>query len=471
MKTTIRTINAILAAALLVGAVSCRDNEISVPEGKEQTVRLDLIAPGAGTRAAGDLVADSEQERTVHRVNVFAFDHSDGTVSSSVSVSAGEVDDIMAIELRVPRKAVDIYVVANAPAGSLSSVRTLSELEQVSSQFIDNSASSFVMKGAAENIDPEARPSLSIQLERVASKVILKKVTKAFSSANLQSKDVRLKDVRLVNVTRNVVLCGEPDAAPAADDASYINPRSFVETGTGMVGAADLNYEVTAEGTELENGGIALYFYPNAAAESPSVEEEDYVTKLVLTVGVGDKDYYYPIGIVQNAGENGRNLIYEVENVMLTLLGNDPEVGPNPYINKKSAIVTLNVLDWDTLEVDPSYVNEQSVFKVDGIDAFVEASGTKTVKISSSMTDMIGRSSALGWAAQISLDGGVSWTTFPTWLTLSAYSGNGSLTEAETITLTYNKAGMGTVTPNKVVIRFVQDITGRIIVRYMKEEV
>ena len=467
---TIRIITSMLAASLLFGAVSCRDNEISVPEGKEQTVRLDLIAPGAGTRAAGDLVADSEQERTVHRVNVFAFDHSDGTVSSSVSVSAGEVDDIMAIELRVPRKAVDIYVVANAPAGSLSAVRTLSELEQVSSQFIDNSASSFVMKGAAENIDPEARPSISIELERVASKVILKKVTKAFSSASLQSKDVRLKDVRLVNVTRNVVLYGEPDAAPAADDASYINPRSFVETGTGMVGAADLNYEVTAEGTELENGGIALYFYPNAAAESPSVEEEDYVTKLVLTVGVGDKDYYYPIGIVQNAGENGRNLIYEVENVMLTLLGNDPEVGPNPYINKKSAIVTLNVLDWNTLEIDPSFVNEQSVFKVEGIDAFTQASGTKTVRVTSSMSDMIGRNSALGWAAQFSKDGGKTWeSTFPTWLTLSAYSGDGSLSDAESLTLTYDKSGMGAVTPDKVVIRFVQDITGRIIVRYMKE--
>ena len=460
-------IHYLLAAALLLGAVSCQrsENPAGTPDGDLSTVRLSLGFPG--TRADA-LVAATAGEKAVNRIDVLVFDHADGSLQESLSEAAADLDDVMHVDMRVPKRRLDFRVVANAPAGSLDGVLSMATLDAAASLFTDNAADSFVMCGSVDNVDPEATPNVAVTLERIACKVVLKKVTKAFASAVVQDKTVRLKDVRLVNVRKSVSVFGSPDPAPRAEDASYINPRSFTETGTCMVGAAGLDYEVTAAGTAVGDG-ITLYFYPNAAAEAPTAEDEDYVTKLVMTCDIGGTIYRYPIGIVQEAGAKGRNLVYNVENVLLTLIGNDEDDSPNKYITKKSALVSLNVLDWDTYEVDPAWVNVRPVFSVDGFSAPSAASGSMTLTVVSQTSDMIGRSSALGWMAQVSTDGGVTWSSsFPSWLTLSPSSGQGSLTGGESVTLSWNKTAAGTsVSWDKVLVRFVQDTTGRILLRRM----
>ena len=454
MKRTVYSI-ILLAVATAVFAGCRRDEAPSAPG--EALVRIYLSAPGAATRAE-TLVADTEAERAISKVDVFAFDHASGNLVGGASVAP--TGSLTSLELKVTNKPVDIYAVANAPDGIQSVAATRRALLAVTSSFSDNGASSFVMTASSVDVDPSANATVSLELQRVACKVRVKTVKKDLAISSKQNSTVKVKDLRLVNVRRQVDLFDAIDPAPAAAAASYINPQSFVETGNGMVGRT-VDYTVTASGTDLGADGVSLYFYPNAAAEASDVRGDDWVTKLVMTVEVDGTDYYYPIGLPQDPQKAGRNLIYDVASVTLTLLGNPTDDSPNHYLADRSAEVSLNVLDWDELPVEPKYAAEQSTFVVAGLDAFTTPSGTKTVTVTSRQTNILGQVKALPWTFDISTDGGMNWTsTFPSWMNPSKTSGEGSVTGSESFTLTYKKSGM-TVPANKVVFRFSQAESGR----------
>ena len=457
-----------LTLAVLAAASACTGERL--PSGAEEgtgTVRIALALPG-GTRA-GETVAATAAEKTVNRIDLFAYDHATGLLVQSRSATPSDVPDIMGVEMTVPKRFLDFYAVANGPADLHDGTLTRDGLLGKTSLFTGNSPSSFVMRGSALSVDAASATEIPVTLERIACKVVLKRMTKAFSSPSTQLKDVTLTDVRLVNVRKEVVLFDTSDPAPSASDASYINPRSFAETGTGMTGAAGLSYSVAAEGTDLGDG-IALYFYPNAAAEADSAEGDDYVTKLVMTVDIDGTPYRYPVGLPQSAGTSGRNLVYQVENVTLNLLGNDESESPNAYLTKKAALLSLTVLGWDGTEVATSYADPRSVFTVGGVGTFAADSGTMEVTITSRERDLVGRTTPLAWTADISADGGRTFTdTFPAWLGLSPSSGSGTAEGGETVTLSWDKSLMGTVGCADVVVRFTQASTGRMVVRYMKE--
>lgn len=454
-----RTKYCIMLLAALASVLSgCRRDE-TVTEGKDALVRIYLSTPGAGTRAAGDPVPDTEAERALSRVDVFAYDHSDGTFLGGTSVTPSDVADITNLEIKVASRPVDIYAVANASEAFHATCGTRAAILSAVSSFTDNSASSFVMTASKLNVDPTSGETVNLELQRIASKVVLGSVKKDLSIASKQNSDVKVKDVRLVNVRRQVKLFDAVDPAPAAAAASYINPQSFVEKGTGMIGAAGLDIAVTAAGSAVDK---TLYFYPNAAAEAASVTGDDWVTKLVLTVEIDGETYYYPVGLPQDSAKSGRNLVYQVSSVTLKLLGNPGEDSPNHYLSERSAEVSLDVLDWDELDLKPKFAAEMPVFTVEGLTAFSTATGTKTLTITSRQTNMLQQVTPLSWTMEISTDHGTTWTsTFPSWMKPSKTAGEGSATGSETVTLTYNKGAMGSVSVADVYFRFSQAESGR----------
>ena len=82
---------------------------------------------------------------------------------------------------------------------------------------------------------------------------------------------------------------------------------------------------------------------------------EDYVTKLVLHVTIGESAYWYPIEILQNGDAHNRNLIYQIESITLRRPGNGDDDDPNKYIDEASIDVQMTVKDWVSANLSGTY--------------------------------------------------------------------------------------------------------------------
>lgn len=429
-----------LAAACGLSLASCQVEPLTGPDrssGHPVTVFLGTVP----TRAGED-VPDIADERRIMTADVFAYERSSGHLVNSVHKTFGVgLETGASVEMEISNTPVDIYSVVNFPGDIQEAGKTLSGLREAVSSYTDNALGFFTMTGKSLNFNPAVSTSASIVLKRIADKVVVKRITSDFSeSSPLHGKKVTLKDIRLVNVRRQVTLFpdNDIDPRPVASDASFINPRSFTDMYMSLYGRPHFG-EVSDGGYSLDE---SLYFYPNSSAEASSVAGDDYVTKIVFTFDIGGTVYRYPVGLPQVVGSAGRNLVYEISNLRLYMSGNPESDSPNKYISGTTLSMTLNVLDWDTYE-DWRGMTHDPVMSKDikaSDNGFSGMSGSTTISVVSSNVTMTGMRKPAGWTAMYSSDGGENWTgEFPSWLVLSAVSGSGSSSSAgESVSVSYD---------------------------------
>lgn len=367
-------------AATLMSVASCNKNietpEIAVPDSVAEKAMVSLrVAPGsnrAQTRAAGDAVADTQAERTINTLDVFYINHATKLIDSyagTFTQDANAADGATIVNaVKVTNVPMDIWVIANAPASLKASILDEASLKSAVSAFTQNTANNLVMVGYKENVNlPAIQPTTregkeyklvdGIVLERMVNKVTVGKIVKAFRAPALQAATVSVEGMYIVNATKEARYTAKiegRDAVPTAAAASYFNTDvPFEENELISFTAPTAGVEVTAEGADLNK---AFYFYPNPAVEANAVSENDFVTKLVLKVRIGQKFYWYPIGIVQNAAD-ARNLVYQIDTITLRGLGNDPDQPhkPNDYIDEANVEVQLTVKDWVSADLGGSF--------------------------------------------------------------------------------------------------------------------
>ena len=368
------------AAATLMG-VACNKNidtpELSVPDMQAGKALVALrVAPGsnkAQTRAAGDAVADTQAERTINTLDVFYINHATKLIDSyagTFTQDANAADGATIVNaVKVTNVPMDIWVIANAPAALKESILDEASLKSAVSAFTQNTADNLVMVGYKENVNlpviqattregKEYKLVDGIVLERMVNKVTVGKIVKAFRAPALQAATVSVEGMYIVNAVKEARYTAKiegADAVPAAAVASYFNTDVPFEQNELITFDADPTaaLEVTANGTDLNK---SFYFYPNPAVEANAVSENDFVTKLVLKVRIGQKFYWYPIGIVQNAAD-ARNLVYQIDTITLRGLGNDPDQPhkPNDYIDEANVEVQLTVKDWVAADLGGSF--------------------------------------------------------------------------------------------------------------------
>lgn len=372
-------ITALAALALLA---SCNKNEGPVAkidnpaDGEKVNVTLSINTKmAAETKAAGDLVTDTEAERTIKHLDVFFFKQTAGQpLETYAEGTTTTTDGTYSLKgLTVSNEKLDVYVVANAPASLKAAVSDVASLKAAVSQFTQNDGTNgFVMIGykeanlpniAAEDHDsdsstPNSKLVDGIVLERITNKVTVRKITKAFESPAMQAATVTIEGMYILNAPKSVkyaqrLLSGaymypfastvtgkvataaeQVDLAPsvadaAAQAASYHNlGRSEFASNPYITQAySSSNTIAAAPGLDFGAGTEkTFYFYPNPATEAASADASDFVTKLVLLVKVDDGAnanlYWYPIGIPQVAG-NARNLIYQINNITLRKAGSN----------------------------------------------------------------------------------------------------------------------------------------------------
>ena len=307
-------------AAALVALVACNKNEVTPmgPQNQPETLEpceLTVGICGSMTKATA-VTKDNEAKVNDLQVFVFRGDELDAYAS---------VDNAMELTLSCTAGEREVYALVNAP--EYSSVSSKTALLAKVSELSANSLTNFEMVGSKSVTLPQAS-TVSIDVNRIASRVVLKKVTRNFTSAALQSLDFTVDAIYLINVAGNT-----------SYDLTAV-PGEWYNVAKYNSELASLLHD--AVGSKIANGAShdtvhSFYSYPNDAASK--------TTRLVIETTLGTTKYYYPINLP--AMESNKS--YEIAEVTITRPGSDD---PDVPVSFADATFSINVIDWTVVPVE-----------------------------------------------------------------------------------------------------------------------
>lgn len=317
------------------------------------------VTVSAGNHLRTKAVADTREERTVHRLDLFAF-NADGVLENSSHSTDVNDSGTLSATVTLTGGNKDFYLVANAPAALAASVTSVGELFEALSLFSQNARDGFVMTASLTDVSVTGDRTLEADLVRIASRVELQSVTKAFNSPALQSLPFRIEAVFLMNIPMQAHYFA---ASETLGDASASSGWGYWCRNNGSVlpdnpptdaVRATTRWEpdspVSVTGSTEATAGHYLYAYPNIAPEASGAGGTDYVTKLVLQTKLGDDTLYYTLGIPQC----GRNKAFEIN--QLTIKRRGTRV-PGQYVSTDDVSLRVTVRDWDSGVIQSSYAD------------------------------------------------------------------------------------------------------------------
>lgn len=325
MKNFFYVLGTALSAALMLS--SCNKSIDSTIQSGPDKLRFSLDVSLGGTlgqvetKVTGETATVSAAESKVNSLQVLVFrgDFLDAYGKSSaanVSVSCTEGSRT-------------VYALVNAP--DLSGVSTLTALKSKVVDLADNSEASFVMVGN-KTVEIPASEAVSIDVERLVSRVVVKSISRDFESPSLASLSFNVDKIYLVNAAGDAKL----DLSGA--------PAKWYNEGSDKSQVAALLSD--APGTAIANKAsysTAHYFYtmPNPATSKK--------TLLVIEATLGTQKYYYPVELP--ALEN--NCSYEISKITVKRPGSDSPTDP---VSSSSASFTVRVTPWETTTVDEEII-------------------------------------------------------------------------------------------------------------------
>ena len=305
-------------AAALAALVACNKNEATPmqPQNQESLVPCELTVGicGAMTKATG---VTTDNEAKVNKLQIFVFRGDDLDAYASV-------ENAKELTLSCTAGEREVYALVNAP--DYSSVPGKAALLAKVSELSANTLTNFEMVGSKSVTLPQTG-TVSIDVNRIASRVVLKKITRNFTSAALQALDFTVDAIYLVNVAGNTSY--DLTAAPS----TWYN----VAENKGELASllADTPAAPIAQGQAYDTDHT-FYAYPNDLAVN--------ATRIVIETTLGTSKYYYPI----NLPEMAANKSYEIEEVVLTRPGSD---NPDEPVSFADATFSINVIDWTVVPV------------------------------------------------------------------------------------------------------------------------
>ncbi len=322
-----RTKFILLLAAAAFGTAACTKNLDNSSEtagavpGGEETVTLNVNLPfGTPSKASGS--ATDANETALKSVQVFVFNSSDN-LEAYQSTATGSVN------LTCTKGTKTIAALVNGEA--LSGIKTLSELSGTVSKFSENSAAGLVMFGTVtETIETDT--SVTLEVARLAAKVVIGKITNSIAMAQYQSSPIAVNAIYLINVAGEAKFSGE------------YTPSLWLNQSKNSVTAGNLYYEKPSSLSIAYNASDAsghyFYCYPNPTSEDSTASEwSARHTRLVVEATVGGQTCYYPITLpVVNA-----NTVYTIGELKITMIGTD---SPDVVDAKGSASFTITVAPW-----------------------------------------------------------------------------------------------------------------------------
>ena len=305
-------------AAALAALVACNKNDVAPmqPQNQESLVPCELTVGICGAMTKATAVS-ADNEAKVNNLQVFVFRGDDLDAYASV-------DNAQELTLSCTAGDRVVYALVNAP--DYSAVPGKAALLAKVSELSANSLTNFEMVGSKSVTLPQSE-KVSIDVNRIASRVVLKKITRSFTSEALQALNFKVDAIYLINVAGNTSY--DRSAAPA----------KWYNVAENKNELASLLYDAPA--SLITNGqsystAHTFYAYPNDLATN--------TTRLVIETTLGETKYYYPI----NLPEMGANKSYEIEEVKITRPGSD---NPDEPVSFADATFSINVIDWTVVPV------------------------------------------------------------------------------------------------------------------------
>ena len=306
-------------AAALAALVACNKNDVAPmgPQTQESLEPCELTVGICGSMTKAVAVT-KENEAKVNNLQVFVFRGNELDAYAAV-------DNAMELTLSCTAGEREVYALVNAP--DYSSVSGKSALLAKVSELSANSLTNFEMVGSKSVTLPQAS-TVSIDVNRIASRVVLKKVTRNFTSPALQSLEFTVDAIYLINVAGNTSY--DLTAAPAA----WYNVAKYNSELSALLHDSVGNKIVDGQSYSTAH---SFYSYPNDATSK--------TTRLVIETTLGDTKYYYPINLP--AMESNKS--YEIAEVTITRPGSDD---PDVPVSFADATFSINVIDWTVVPVE-----------------------------------------------------------------------------------------------------------------------
>lgn len=324
----------ILASAAVLFAVGCNRN--ATPEAPKGVANLTVTINGAApTKAVG--ITDA-QENAVNNLQVFVFDN------EGAREAYGSVDNKTTLALSCKQGQKAIWAVVNCP--SLESINSVAALKAYVVSLADNDFGSFVMVGNRD-YTLGGTTNVDVEVNRVVGRILIKKITKAFSVAANQEKEFKIRAIYVDNAQgRNSLGL---DAFQAADGIWY-NKMAYTasEADKFLYSAVD---QVVAASHEVE---YRFYAMPNDSNVNDwGGQWSKRFTRLVIETELAGEVLYYPINIDKGHGfENNKS--YEFEEIIITKKGSS---APDEPVTSEDISFTVNVQPWT-----PQLLGENGVY-------------------------------------------------------------------------------------------------------------
>lgn len=164
------------------------DNEVPQQERYDLKVNVrsgDLVL----TKSTTIMAANEEQ---VNNLQVFVFRGDALDAYASV-----DNDDELTVSCTAGER--QVYALVNCP--DLSAVSTKTALLATSSLFSQNTGTSFQMIGHQDGVNLPDDSPVTIDVHRLAARVVIKKITRAFTVPALAAKTFSIDQIFLINVT------------------------------------------------------------------------------------------------------------------------------------------------------------------------------------------------------------------------------------------------------------------------------
>lgn len=271
------------AAMSAVLLVSCEEKQFVAEEFSGETVALEVRLLSEETKVAGE---GSEEENTVSDYQVMIFDMS----SRMLEVYDTPDPTAVSVDVRCTTGPKEVVVLANAP--DVSKIISYDTFLKTRSRLADNAIGHLVMEGHSPTDLTAAGGTVSVDVKRIVSKVVLDGITVDFEQDVYDNMDFILKKVYLTNVAADKCYLAEN-----ADPIQWCN--KIVRATTPEVDAmlyedlGNLNLKTTREYAQQHH----FYCYPNPYVnDSFSMESwTERPTRLVVEAMLGNVLYYYPI--------------------------------------------------------------------------------------------------------------------------------------------------------------------------------
>lgn len=318
---------------------------------------LTVTIGGAATKVINVIDNDPGTEAAVNSLQVFVFD-------------GEKLDDYVVSNYRYaqancsPGERV-VYAVVNAPDlnPEKGGPHTKEDLLATRTLLAENAPDSFVMMGVSEVVILPNVSEISIEVKRIASRIVLKKITADFAATYLRDQDFIVEEIYATNVA------GENNLGGTMNEYSVWHNRLgyYADKAYEVEAVTKLTHDfTTGSGTNLVNSGSytnkhCFYVYPN----SYTVDERGMVpegapwsprcTKLVVKMNFRGRSYYYPVtlGTYKDVAKKEiipitieSNKSYEINELILTRTGsNDEDISVTNY----DIVFVVEPKDWDVV--------------------------------------------------------------------------------------------------------------------------